>query len=56
MIYLKNGVQILIPVSFGGSADNPDIYSNCASEMMFELPIKDMYIPKNYCRRRLLKI
>lgn len=45
----------IIPVSFGGSADNPDIYSNCASEMMFELPVKDMYIPKQFLTQTLLE-
>ena len=45
----------IIPVSFGGSADNPDIYANCASEMMFELPVKDMYIPKQYLTQTLLE-
>ena len=45
----------IIPVSFGGSADNPDIYSNCASEMMFELPIKDMYIPKELLSQTLIE-
>ena len=45
----------IIPVSFGGSADNPDIYANCASEMMFELPIKDMYIPKELLSQTLIE-
>lgn len=45
----------IIPVSFGGSADNPDIYANCASEMMFDLPVKDMYIPKQFLTQTLLE-
>ena len=45
----------IIPVSFGGSADNPDIYSNCASEMMFDLPVKDMYIPKELLSQTLIE-
>ena len=45
----------IIPVSFGGSADNPDVYANCASEMMFELPLKNMYIPQKLLTQTLLE-
>jgi hypothetical protein len=45
----------IIPVNFGGAADSPDIYANCASEMMFNLPVKDMYIPGGLLSQTLLE-
>lgn len=45
----------IIPVNFGGSADNPDVYANCASEMMFNMPIKEMYIPRELLTQTLLE-
>ena len=45
----------VIPVNFGGRADNPEVYCNCASEMMFNLPIKNMYIPKELLSQTLLE-
>ena len=45
----------IIPVNFGGSADNSEVYANCASEMMFNLPISQMYIPKNIMSQTLLE-
>lgn len=45
----------VIPVNFGGRADNPDVYCNCASEMMFELPLKSLYIPKHLLTQTLLE-
>jgi len=45
----------VVPVAFGGRADNPTVYANCASEMMFELPLKQMYIPKEYLTQELLE-
>lgn len=45
----------VIPVNFGGRAENADVYSNCASEMMFNLPIHDMYIPAEYLSQTLIE-
>lgn len=45
----------IVPVNFGGASDNPDIYSNCASEMMFNLPVKEMYIPHELLTQTLLE-
>ena len=45
----------IIPVNFGGAADNTDVYANCASEMMFNLPVKDMYIPSGLLSQILLE-
>lgn len=45
----------IIPVNFGGAANNPDVYANCASEMMFNLPVKDMYIPGGLLSQTLLE-
>lgn len=45
----------IIPVNFGGTADNTDVYANCASEMMFNLPVKDMYIPSGLLSQTLLE-
>ena len=45
----------VVPVAFGGRADDPTVYANCASEMMFELPLKQMYIPKEYMTQELLE-
>lgn len=45
----------VVPVNFGGRADNPDVYCNCASEMMFELPLKSLYIPKHLLTQTLLE-
>lgn len=45
----------VIPVNFGGRADNPDVYANCASEMMFKLPLKSIYIPKELLTQTLLE-
>ena len=45
----------IIPVNFGGSANNTEVYANCASEMMFSLPIPDMYIPKHLLTQTLLE-
>lgn len=45
----------VVSVAFGGKADNSDVYANCASEMMFELPLKQMYIPKDLLTQELLE-
>ena len=45
----------VVPVDFGGKADDPTVYCNCASEMMFELPLKQMYIPKEILTQDLLE-
>lgn len=45
----------VVAVAFGGRADDPTVYANCASEMMFELPLKQMYIPKEYMTQELLE-
>ena len=45
----------IIPVNFGGSASNTEVYANCASEMMFSLPIPNMYIPKHLLTQTLLE-
>jgi hypothetical protein len=45
----------VVPVAFGGKPDDPNVYCNCASEMMFELPLKQMYIPKEYMTQELLE-
>ena len=45
----------VVPVNFGGKADNSEVYCNCASEMMFELPLKNLYIPKQYLTQTLLE-
>lgn len=52
---LKGWGANIIPVNFGGSPNNSEVYSNCASEMMFELPIKDMYIPQELLTQTLLE-
>lgn len=43
----------VIPVNFGGKANNADVYCNCASEMMFDLPLKNMYIPQEFLTQTL---
>lgn len=45
----------VIPVPFGGKPNDPNVYCNCASEMMFELPIKQMYIPRELLTQELLE-
>jgi phage terminase large subunit len=45
----------VVPVNFGGRADNPEVYANCASEMMFELPLKSIYIPNEYLSQTLIE-
>lgn len=45
----------IVPVNFGGSADNSEVYANCAAEMMFSLPMESMYIPKRYMTQTLLE-
>ena len=45
----------ITPVNFGGTANNAEVYANCASEMMFDLPIKEMYIPKHLLSQTLLE-
>lgn len=45
----------VIAVPFGGRPDEPNIYANCATEMMFELPLKQMYIPKELLTQELLE-
>jgi PBSX family phage terminase large subunit len=45
----------VVPVAFGGKPDDPNVYCNCASEMMFELPLKQMYIPKELLTQELLE-
>lgn len=45
----------VVPVNFGGKADNAEMYANCASEMMFELPLKSIYIPKELLTQTLLE-
>ena len=45
----------ITPVNFGGSADNSEVYANCAAEMMFNLPIDEMYIPKELLTQTLLE-
>ena len=45
----------VVPVNFGGRASNPEVYANCASEMMFELPLKSLFIPKEYLTQTLLE-
>lgn len=45
----------VVPVDFGGKPDDPAIYCNCASEMMFELPLKQMYIPRELLTQDLLE-
>ena len=45
----------VVPVNFGGKADNSELYANCASEMMFELPLKSIYIPKELLTQTLLE-
>lgn len=45
----------VVPVNFGGRADNVEVYANCASEMMFELPLKSIYIPKALLSQTLLE-
>ena len=52
---LKGWGANIIPVNFGGSPNNSEVYSNCASEMMFELPIKEMYIPQELLTQTLLE-
>lgn len=45
----------VVPVNFGGKADNSELYANCASEMMFELPLKSIYIPNELLTQTLLE-
>ena len=45
----------VVPVNFGGKADNAELYANCASEMMFELPLKSLYIPAELLTQTLLE-
>ena len=45
----------VIPIAFGGKPNDPDVYCNCAAEMMFELPLKQMYIPKELLTQELLE-
>ena len=45
----------VVPVNFGGRADNSELYANCASEMMFELPLKSIYIPNELLTQTLLE-
>lgn len=45
----------ITPVNFGGAADNPELYSNCASEMMFTIPMSEVYIPKELLTQTLLE-
>lgn len=45
----------VVPVNFGGKADNSEVYCNCASEMMFELPLKNIYIPQAFLTQTLLE-
>ena len=45
----------VVPVNFGGKADNAEMYANCASEMMFELPLKSTYIPNEFLTQTLLE-
>lgn len=45
----------VVPVNFGGKADNSEVYANCASEMMFELPLKSIYIPNELLTQTLLE-
>lgn len=45
----------VVPVAFGGRPNDPNVYCNCASEMMFELPLKQMYIPKELLTQELLE-
>ena len=45
----------VVPVNFGGKADNSELYANCASEMMFELPLKSIYIPNEILTQTLLE-
>ena len=45
----------VVPVNFGGKADNSSVYANCAAEMMFELPLKSLYIPKELLSQTLLE-
>ena len=44
----------VVPVNFGGKATN-EIYANCAAEMMCELPLKNIYIPKELLTQTLLE-
>ena len=45
----------VIPVNFGGKAEDFNVFANCASEMMFNLPVKKMYIPKEFLTQTLLE-
>lgn len=45
----------VVPINFGGRADNSEVYCNCASEMMFELPLKNIYIPQAFLTQTLLE-
>jgi hypothetical protein len=45
----------VIAVAFGGRADEPNVYANAAAEMMFQLPVKQMYIPKELLTQELLE-
>ena len=45
----------VVPVNFGGSANNSEVYANCASEMMFNLPVNEIYIPSHLLTQTLLE-
>ena len=45
----------IIPVNFGGAADNPEVYANCAAEMMFNLPMDKLYIPSQFMTQTLIE-
>jgi len=50
----KMGANVT-PVGFGEKALNTDAYPNCATEMMFELPIRNISIPKKYMTKTLIE-
>lgn len=43
----------VVPVGFGETAEQSDVYSNKASEMMFELPVDKLSIPECYFSQTL---
>lgn len=45
----------VVPINFGGRADNAEVYANCASEMMFNLPVNSLYIPQELLTQTLLE-
>lgn len=45
----------VIGINFGGSAEDKDLYSNCAAEMMFNLPLKELSIPEEFVTERLIE-